>query len=521
MLLLLSAGLIAGIAALLLSRERERLGDRAREAELGRLRNSAEQIALAVSAVQNQLMRDLQAIPTDNLIPALREWERSNPLVRNVFVWQEPGTMLLPDTSLPLTREEQGFLGRYRTLFDNIHGWFDVEPNVRQDSSISLNLISKSNAFSPLPRGKWIHWYWENQLGMIAGIDRDGLCYGVEMEVIALLAELPPAMPANVPANALVVLLDDSGRRILQSGSLVLEEDAQPTLSVPIGSLLPHWEMALYTKNGIAGKDGTGYFVLSGLLVAILFALLFGAGLLLLREAHRNRLDAQLKTSFVANVSHELKTPLTTIRMYADLLREGRVGDEEKRNRYFKTIASESERLTRLVNNVLDFGRLEQNRKKYRIDRFDLREAVEETVQAQRLRIGEAGMELAVALPNAEVPVQTDRDAIQQALLNLIDNAVKYAASGGTLRIAVEQTGNRCTIAVTDAGPGIDPAFRKKIFDRFFRIDDSITAKSQGCGLGLGLSRRLLTDLGGSLEYRPAPGGGACFTITLPGANKP
>jgi signal transduction histidine kinase len=168
---------------------------------------------------------------------------------------------------------------------------------------------------------------------------------------------------------------------------------------------------------------------------------------------------------------------------------------------------------------VLDFGRLEQNRKQYQISRFDLREAVEESLQSQRIRLGEAGMELSVELPNAPVPIESDRDAVKQALLNLIDNAVKYAASGKKLHVVLETDSGGYSISVADAGQGISPAHRHRIFERFYRIDDSITAKSQGSGLGLGLSRRLLIDLGGTLEYRPVESGGACFVVTLPGVD--
>jgi len=250
--------------------------------------------------------------------------------------------------------------------------------------------------------------------------------------------------------------------------------------------------------------------------VLVLFISLFGSGILLLREAHRNRREAQQKTTFVSNVSHELKTPLTTIRMYADLLGEGRVSEPEKTKRYLQTIAGESRRLTRLVNNVLDFSRLEQNRKKYNRSRFDLRDILEETLQQQRLRIQAAGMELTAALPEEPAPVDSDQDAIRQVLINLIDNAVKYAASGKALHIGMARTDDGYSISVADRGAGIAPRHRSRIFERFYRVDDSLTAESQGCGLGLSIARRMMEDLGGSLFLQPVEGG-ACFTVLIPG----
>ncbi|MBN2163692.1 MAG: hypothetical protein JXR25_07465 [Pontiellaceae bacterium] len=516
-LLLLSAAIIAGVAARLLSREQARLDSSVRETEELRLQNRAEQLELAVSAVQDGLMRSLESIPASALRDTLREMERTNPLVRNVFVWRGANDLLLPNDSEPLTKEEQGFLIRYSTLFDGTHGWDEVVQEDEYAAPVSRRLFSRSRGWNPPMHSGWIPWYWENRLGMIGWMERDGLRYGVELEMAMLLCELQQAMPLDIVDGRMILLLDGSGRRIMQSGSIAETSGTSAVLSVPVGPALPHWELALHTTDGALGPAAQRYALLSGLLVFILFIVLFSAGGLLLRETVRNRLEAQQKTTFVSNVSHELKTPLTTIRMYAELLGEGRVSDIEKRGRYLKTIASESERLSRLVNNVLDFSRLEQNRKQYRISHFDLCEVVSETVASQRIRIGEAGMELSVVLPNVTAMVKSDRDAVQQVLLNLIDNAVKYAAAGGRLTIELAEASGGFRIAVADAGPGIAKEHRRKIYERFYRIDDSITASSQGSGLGLSLSRRLITDLGGALEYHEAECGGACFVMTVPG----
>ena len=518
-LLLISAGIIAGVAARLLSHERERMADAAEEAERGRIENQAEQIALTVGVVQDEMTRALQSMPLNDLPKALRDWEASNPLVRNVFIWSGAGDLQLPDVSLPLTREEEGFLSRYKTLFDGLYGW--EEENVGGEQvEIGQRLKKRAKGAKvavSVDSGGWVPWYWENRLCMLGWVKAGGVRYGAELEMALLKSELQNAMPSSRAEDRAMAVLDAGGHRVLQSGLLDLKDDALPVLSVPVGSVLPHWEVALYTVDGTLVSPAQGYVFFSGLLVALLFLLLFSAGTLLLLEARRNRRDALQKTTFVSNVSHELKTPLTTIRMYADLLREGRVSDLEKKNRYLGTIASESERLTRLVNNVLDFGRLEEKRKKYQIGRFDLREVIVETLISQRPRIAEAGMELVELSPNDSALVESDRDAVQQALLNLIDNAVKYASAGKLLQVELKRAGLEYCILVCDAGAGIPLAHRRKIFERFYRVDDSITAKSQGSGLGLGLSRRLLIDLGGSLTYSPAPTGGACFTITLPG----
>lgn len=517
-MLLIPACIIAGIAARLLSHEQERLNGLAEATARGRLQSTARQVELAVEVVQDELMRALQAMPPENLEPELIAWEQKNALVRNVFIWHGANELQLPDPALPLTREQRGFLQRYGTLFDGSRSWEETNGRDDAESSVSQQLYKRTRQPQRKMPGGWIPWYWENRLGMIGWTQPNpgGPRYGVELEMIVMLAEMHSVLPNDVPDNQLMALVDGGGRIMHQSGGLEIPDGLAPAARVPVGPALPHWDVVLYTPTATFGGDIGGLALVTSLLVTVLFVALFSSGILLLRDAHRNRIEARQKTTFVSNVSHELKTPLTTIRMYADLLGEGRVTDPGKSQRYLRTIVGESERLSRLVNNVLDFSRLEQNRKQYRIDLFDLCEALDDAVQSQRMRIDDAGMELCIELPHDPAPISTDRDAIQQAVLNLLDNAVKYAADGKTLTIKLSSTPDGYSIDVADAGPGIPDRHRQRIFERFYRIDDSITTETQGCGLGLGIARRLLADLGGKLEYKPAPAGGACFTITLP-----
>jgi len=253
----------------------------------------------------------------------------------------------------------------------------------------------------------------------------------------------------------------------------------------------------------------------AGLLVVILVVAILAGGGLLLWQARNNYLDATRKTTFVSNVSHELKTPLTSIRMYAELLQEGRA-PEEKRRRYLDVIVSESQRLTRLVNNVLDFSRLEQGRKTYRLEQLDVSEAVRTALENQQERLRQAGMALTEEGTDAPVLVETDRDALDQVLLNLIDNAIKYAADGQQLWVRVTPSPDAVQIGVLDRGPGVAASERERVFEKFHRVDDSLTADKPGSGLGLTIARRMLRDLGGDLVCTLRTDGGACFVATLP-----
>ena len=221
---------------------------------------------------------------------------------------------------------------------------------------------------------------------------------------------------------------------------------------------------------------------------------------------------ARQKTNFVSQVSHELKTPLTSIRMYSEMLKERSEGlPDAKRKRYLKVIGEESERLARLVDNVLDFGRLDSGRKKYNPVPVRLNEFLTRTCANANELVKNSGMEIRLTLPEETVAVPLDRDSLTQILHNLFDNACKYAAEGKY--IDVELTAG--SILVKDHGPGIPVRAREKIFRQFYRVDNSLAAENSGSGLGLAIARRLMRDQGGDLILDRGDDG-ACFKIVLP-----
>jgi signal transduction histidine kinase len=264
-------------------------------------------------------------------------------------------------------------------------------------------------------------------------------------------------------------------------------------------------------------ENSGGFFVIGLLLTGILVTAILVGGSLLLRQARLSEADAAQKTSFVANVSHEFKTPLTTIRLYSELLEQGRVAEAGKRAEYLKTIGRETQRLARLVNNVLDFSRLEQGRKKYHREPLDLTVALAELLDAQAPRIAESGLDLKRDLPMGKVSVVTDRDSIEQIVLNLLDNACKYAGSGGEVAVGLKAgEAGGAELTVGDRGPGVPSEHRERIFEKFHRVDDTLTAEKGGAGLGLSIARQLARGLGGELRYSERVGGGAEFVLNLP-----
>ena len=259
-----------------------------------------------------------------------------------------------------------------------------------------------------------------------------------------------------------------------------------------------------------------GYLVFSSVIALILVAALLLGGSVLLIQVRRNSLEAVRKTTFVSNVSHELKTPLTTIRMYGEMLGDGIVKDETKKKGYLETIISESQRLTRLVNNVLDFGRLERGEKTYNREEIEIGSAVENILETQRPRLESAGLELEWSDESQGAVAKLDPDVLEQVLLNLLDNLVKYAADGKYAGVRLKKEVETISLEVSDLGPGIPSEQRERIFETFHRVDDSLTSNKPGCGIGLGIARKLVEDMGGQITCEANKPKGARFRIVFP-----
>ncbi len=250
-----------------------------------------------------------------------------------------------------------------------------------------------------------------------------------------------------------------------------------------------------------------------GILVVLLVCVLAAGAWLMVRAAQKARRDDKTKTDFLSNCSHELKTPLAGIGIWADLLREGRLTTDDKRARAYKIISDENARMTRLVENLLDFSRLEQGRRKYNFIAVDVAALVADVVDLVRGDFAVHGIELRTG---DTCVACADADAVKQILANLLGNAAKYAAAGGPVEVEVSQYGAWCRIDVADRGPGLSSEARARVFERFYRADDALNSKTGGLGLGLSISRALAQDMGGRLSVSARVGGGCVFTLELP-----
>ncbi|HTO03812.1 MAG TPA: histidine kinase dimerization/phospho-acceptor domain-containing protein, partial [Opitutus sp.] len=295
---------------------------------------------------------------------------------------------------------------------------------------------------------------------------------GLELDLAALVSRLANALPTDAAEGEGFVLRDERGRAIHQVGG-VSRGEAKPAATVPLANtMLAGWAVTAHLPLAMSSdEDGSGFFVVGAILVGIFVAAILAGGSLLLWQARRSEQEAAQKTSFVANVSHEFKTPLTTIRLYSELLEQGRVNDAQQGGDYLRTIGRETERLARLVNNALDFSRLEQGQKKFARERFDLVAEVTRLLETHTPRIAEAGLTLKREFPLEPIYAAADRDAVEQIVLNLIDNACKYAAEGGEIIVSIASTtGKGVELRVADRGPGVPTEQREKIFEKFHRV---------------------------------------------------
>jgi len=259
---------------------------------------------------------------------------------------------------------------------------------------------------------------------------------------------------------------------------------------------------------------------IGGCVVGLLFLSLVSGAWLLVKSERKAREDAMRKTDFLSNVSHEFKTPLTTICLCAELAQDDGM-DPARRKRALQSIAFEANRLKGLVLQALDFSRLEKKARRFNIAKCDMAEIVRESSEPFMERFPEGGL---LVSADAPAPAMADADAVRQIIAVLLDNAAKYAASAGPVEVWSGGSGDgRAFLSVADRGAGLPAESLRHVFDRFWRGDDATTAETGGSGLGLAIAHELALGMKGDLSVARRDGGGLVFTLTLPcaGAETP
>jgi signal transduction histidine kinase len=315
--------------------------------------------------------------------------------------------------------------------------------------------------------------------------------------------------------NRAVLILEPRGESPPLAASADWDGGA-PEVERNLEAVFPGLTLGIKLRGTTLEAMGRHFMISSFLVLGALSLLLSGGIWLTLSNVSRQMELARLKSDFVSNVSHELRTPLSLIRLYSETLELDRVFTEEKRQEYFRIIRQESERLSAMINNILDFSRIEAGRKEYDFRDTDIAGLVKDTLDSYRDQIEQHGFtfeeEIAENLPRLRV----DREAIARSLLNLVNNSLKYSGDEKFLRVSLYRGNGSVKLEVLDRGIGIPRGEQRKIFEKFYRSGDPLVHNTKGSGLGLSLVRHIVEAHQGEIHLESSPGQGSRFTITLP-----
>ena len=314
-------------------------------------------------------------------------------------------------------------------------------------------------------------------------------------------------------ASALTITISDENSQVLfsnapsQTGHF-LESNFDPPFS--------NWKVRVGLKNTNIDELARNSFLHSaGATLLVLVVLIFGMALTI-RATDREARLAQAKSNFVSNVSHELKTPLSLLNLFSEILELGRVNSEEKKTEYYRIIRHESLRLNKMIDNILDFSKIEAGRKTYVFAEGDMAEVIEHVLSSYRYQIINQGFDVQTNIQPDLPPVLIDRDAMEQAISNLLDNAIKYSRDVKQLSITTERRGSDLSIEIADQGIGIPRAEQAKIFEKFYRVGNGLVHDVKGSGLGLSLVKHIVEAHNGTITVESEVGKGSRFTILLP-----
>ncbi len=340
--------------------------------------------------------------------------------------------------------------------------------------------------------------------------------FGYAINPDSLTAELLPRVLESVDlgGDLHVGMLDERGDPRSALEGIVASRDL---VNVEFLQILPGWKVALFHRDGtsieqLVARENLLY---GGLIIVTGLVLVAGVVFTVRASARETELS-RLKSEFVANVSHELKTPLSLIRMFGETLESGLVKAEGERQEFYAIIRKESERLTHLINNVLDFGEIDAGTKTYAIVRVDIVAVARDCLNAYRFFFERLGFEVATNLPNTPVYLPLDRDAIAQALVNLLHNAIKYGGESKYVGVSLSVDGNEVLLSVADRGVGIPANEIERIFEQYHRLGNGSSGHAAGSGLGLTIVKHAVEGHGGRVEVESTVGQGSVFTLRLP-----
>ena len=325
------------------------------------------------------------------------------------------------------------------------------------------------------------------------------------------------SVKAAITSPEITIAISDDNQRVLYSNGAPKNGYL---LETNLDRPFTNWRAGIGLKTTDFEEIGRGSFIHSlGATILVLLVLLCGVALII-RATDREARLAQAKANFVANVSHELKTPLSLLSLFSEILELGRVKNDEKRLEYYQIMRHESRRLNKVIDNILDFSKIEAGRKTYNFADGDMAEVIENVLSSYRYQIDNSGFDVQTNLQRDLPPVSIDRDAMAQAVSNLLDNAMKYSPEVKQLSITTDRRGSDLSVEIADRGIGIPRAEQTRIFEKFYRVGNGLVHDVKGSGLGLSLVKHIIEAHKGTISVESDVGKGSRFTILLPLAPK-
>jgi len=342
----------------------------------------------------------------------------------------------------------------------------------------------------------------------------DGTVAGFLLDGDAVRDRIVGVLPEILTGTRILTVLDERSDPLVVPAVRELPEWRLPFVAREISPRLPGWEAGAWLTDPAEAESRARTAERAvWMMVGALFFVIAVGGAVMIRVLTSEMRLARRKTTFVANVSHELKTPLTSIRLFAEMLQSGRLKDEEKRREYLRTMVSEAERLSRLVENVLSFSR--DGGGASSLEPLDLAELARETALQMNPGLSDNGFTCSFSADGPGL-VLGDPGALRQVVMNLLSNAEKYSGQGREIQVRCVRDRGQAVVEVMDRGPGVAQSQRGKVFQEFFRGDDSLTASKSGAGLGLYIARTIARHHGGDVFYAPREGGGSVFSLSIP-----
>ena len=311
----------------------------------------------------------------------------------------------------------------------------------------------------------------------------------------------------------ILAVVAKQGREIVESTSPVKQDEVKQEKAL---WLFPDYTVGIRLKGATINEMIQSRFYRNIIFIIALDIVLLAGAWLIYRTTRREMELVRLKSDFVSNVSHELRTPLALIRMFAETLEMKRVKTEKKKIEYYRTILLETERLTRLVNNILNFSRMEADRRQYHFRLIELNAVVKNVLDIYEYQLRTMGFSTVVQLKSTLPLINGDDEALAEALHNIVDNAIKYSNEEKSLKVETGTRGAEVFVEVQDRGIGIPAQYHGKIFEKFFRVSGGLVHTAKGSGLGLALVRHIVQAHGGTIEVESSPGKGSTFRIILP-----